>query len=224
MAAGRAAAGGMTAGGAALRIEPLDAERWPDLCALFGPAGASSGCWCMFWRLPAKEWSAGTGKAARDPEHGNRVKFERVVATGEPTGLLAYVGDQPVGWCAVAPRLAYPRIFRSRAVAPVEPDDTQVWAVTCFFIHRKHRGLGVGRALLEAAVATAGAAGASSVEGYPVDAGADRLRPGDIYTGTVGLFGHAGFLPVDRPAAGNRITMRRVLSGIRPQPSGPAVS
>jgi GNAT superfamily N-acetyltransferase len=196
-----------------VRIESMTAERWPDLCELFGPAGASTGCWCMFWRLPAKEWSAGTGSAARDPEHGNKVKFERVVVAGEQTGLLAYAGTSPVGWCAVAPRSAYPRVFRSRTLTPpLDPDDPGVWAVTCFFIHRKHRGAGVGHALLIAAVGAAAAGGATAVEGYPVDTGGGSQRPGDLYTGTVGQFTRAGFVAVDQPVATKRTVMRREVS------------
>src|SRR5215470_19800865 len=101
-----------------ITIEPMDASRWDDLCTLFGPAGASSGCWCMYWRLPSKEWSAGTGSAAREPVTGNKAKFERLVTSGEPTGLLAYVDAEPAGWCAVAPRPAFPRLLRSTTLAP----------------------------------------------------------------------------------------------------------
>jgi GNAT superfamily N-acetyltransferase len=192
-------------------IETMTAERWPDLCELFGPSGATSGCWCMFWRLPAKEWSAGAGSAARDPEHGNKVKFERVVASGEQTGLLAYDGTSAVGWCAVAPRSAYVRVSRSRVLAPVDPDEPGVWAVTCFFIHRQHRGIGVGHALLEAAVAVAAANKATAVEGYPIDTAGGKRRTGDIYTGTVSQFTRAGFVIVDQPVT-KRIVMRRDVS------------
>src|SRR6185437_5757736 len=116
--------------------EELDAARWPDLCTLFGPGGANSGCWCMWWRLPAKEWSAGAGRAAREPETGNRAKFERVVADGETSGLLAYRAGAPVGWVAVAPRSAYPRILRSPTIAPLVADEPGVWSISCFFVAR----------------------------------------------------------------------------------------
>ena len=66
-----------------MTIEPLTPQRFPDLVTLFGPNGASSGCWCMWWRVPAKDWSAG-GNA------GNRAAFEETVRRGEPVGLLAY--------------------------------------------------------------------------------------------------------------------------------------
>jgi hypothetical protein len=32
-------------------VHPLTSEHWPALEDLFGRAGASNGCWCMYWRL-----------------------------------------------------------------------------------------------------------------------------------------------------------------------------
>ena len=34
-----------------LTVSSLTAGRWPALEDLFGPAGASNGCWCMYWRI-----------------------------------------------------------------------------------------------------------------------------------------------------------------------------
>jgi hypothetical protein len=196
---------------AELSVVPLTPDRFDDLVELFGPGGANSGCWCMWWRLPATAWSAGAGKAALDPQRGNKVAFERVVQSGEPTGLLGYVDGRAAGWCALAPRLAYPRLLRSRTIKPIAPDDPGVWSVTCFFIHRKQRNAGVAHELLTAAVVAAEAAGARAVEGYPVDAGEGRRASGDLFTGTVGQFARAGFAPVEHDGGGKRIVMRRVL-------------
>jgi len=193
-------------------IEPLDSARWPDLCALFGAGGANSGCWCMWWRLRAKDWSAGAGAAARDPEIGNKARFERVVASGEPTGLLAYVDGTPAGWCAVAPRDAYPRLMRSTTIAPTDPDEPGVWSVSCFFIGRRFRRAGLGHALLSAALDWAADNGARVVEGYPVDTRGVRGTSGDYFTGTVGQFERAGFVAAPRAIPGKRIVMRHPVS------------
>jgi GNAT superfamily N-acetyltransferase len=193
-----------------LSIEPLDHERWDDLAALFGRGGANSGCWCMWWRLSAKDWSAGAGAAARDPVHGNRAAFEDVVAGGEPTGLLAYDDGASVGWCAVAPRSAYPRLLRSTTIAPLDPDEVGVWSVSCFFIKRSHRAHGLGHALLAAAVDWATEQGASVVEGYPVETDGARRGSGDFFTGTVRQFERAGFAREPRSSTGRRVVMRRL--------------
>jgi len=80
-------------------IHPLTAQRWPDLEKLFGPRGACAGCWCMYWRLPAREYRSSSGE-------GNRKAFRRIVKDGAVPGLLAYERGEPVGWCAVEPREA----------------------------------------------------------------------------------------------------------------------
>jgi GNAT superfamily N-acetyltransferase len=189
-------------------IEPLTANRWPDLCTLFGRGGANSGCWCMWWRLRAADWTAGAGAAAREPG-GNRDAFENVVRSGAPVGLLAYRDGVPVGWCAVAPREAYPRILRSTTIAPLDPHERGVWSVSCFFINRRHRGTGLAHALLTAAVTLAKEQGAITVEGYPVETGDVRGASGDFFTGTPGLYAAAGFNREDRPNPGKRFVMRR---------------
>jgi GNAT superfamily N-acetyltransferase len=179
-------------------IRPLTADAWPDLCALFGRNGANSGCWCMWWRVSANEWAAGND--------ANREGFHDVVDTGEPTGLLAYDDGVPVGWCAVAPRSAYPRILRSPHLKPTDQDEPGVWSVTCFFVKRSHRRQGLRAALLDAAVDYAGRMGATMVEGYPVDT---RERPsGDLFTGTVDLFLRSGFFE-HLARGGRRVVMRK---------------
>jgi GNAT superfamily N-acetyltransferase len=184
-------------------VYPVTAARWKDVETLFGPSGAYSGCWCMWWRVPSKEFGA-NGNA------GNRSAFEQVVRGGEPVGLLAYSGGAPVGWMALAPREAYPRVLRSPALKPKTGPEPGVWSVTCFFIHRAHRRSGVARALLDAAAAHAKRHGASIVEGYPVDTDQGRApAAAELFTGTVNLFARAGFEVHERPRSGRRVIMRR---------------
>jgi hypothetical protein len=105
-----------------IQVRVVNRDRWDDLVTLFGPSGAYSGCWCMWWRVSAREFSA-------DGNAGNRAEFRRLVDAGEPVGLLGYHGDEPVGWCAVAPRQAYQRIQRSPTLKPDRPDGAGVWSV-----------------------------------------------------------------------------------------------
>ena len=44
-----------------LKLSPASGSRWADLEALFGERGACGGCWCMFWRVPRKQFDAGKG-------------------------------------------------------------------------------------------------------------------------------------------------------------------
>jgi GNAT superfamily N-acetyltransferase len=186
-----------------LVIEPVDAARWDDLVALFGPNGAYSNCWCTWWRLSAKEWDAAGASARREHLH-------EVVRCGTPPGLLAYLEGAPVGWVAVAPRGEYPRLNRSPHTRPV--DDVPVWSVTCFWIPRAHRGTGVATALLDSACGTAADAGVPAIEGYPVDPAVRRVGASDAYTGTVPMFQRAGFVEIARRSPTGRVVMRRDLT------------
>jgi GNAT superfamily N-acetyltransferase len=134
-----------------------------------------------------------------------------LVAADERPGLLAYAGDDPtpVGWVALAPRSAYPRLNRSRKLGPV--DDRPVWSITCFYIHRRHRGSGVATALLAAAVDHARSRGAEIVEAYPIDTAArSSIANADLYTGTLAMFERAGFSEVAR--RDGRPIVRRVVT------------
>ena len=46
----------------------------------------------------------------------NRRAFQRLVEAGPPPGVLAYVGGEPAGWCAIAPRHRLARLERSRVM------------------------------------------------------------------------------------------------------------
>ena len=168
----------------ALRIEPLTPDRWDDVVTLFGPRGASSGCWCMWWLKPAKEWD-------RDAGATNRRQFQRLVRNGPPPGLLAYEDGAAVGWCALAPRDRYVRLNRSPKLKPI--DEEPVWVVSCFYIRRDHRGSGLAAALLDAAVDWARSQGATLVEGVPIDTSTRAASNADAFTGTLVMFEAAGF-------------------------------
>jgi GNAT superfamily N-acetyltransferase len=176
-------------GTAEFTFYPLTPARWSDLEALFGAHGAVGGCWCMWWRLKRSEYNQQKGD-------GNRQAFKDLVSAGAPPGILAYSGEKPVGWCALAPRDAYPTLERSRVLKRV--DDLPVWSVTCFFIAKPYRRQGLTVRLLEAAVEYAGSQGASIVEGYPEDPiGSNQPSP-FVFTGLASAFKKAGFKEVLR--------------------------
>ena len=82
-----------------LTVKPLTLERWPA-GGFFGRAGASNGCWCMYWRI---------GPRYRDrPRADNRDDLRQLAASDQPPGLLAFDGELAVGWCELAPRATWP--------------------------------------------------------------------------------------------------------------------
>lgn len=117
-----------------LTFHPATASRWSDIEELFGDRGACGGCWCMFWRIPRKEYEQNKGQ-------GNKRAFKKIVTNrGEP-GILAYHDKEPIGWCAIAPREEYIALERSRILKPV--DDKPVWSISCLFIKKPYRRKGV---------------------------------------------------------------------------------
>ncbi len=185
----------------ALETRPVTLEEWDDLEALFGEKGACGGCWCMWWRLKRSEWEKGKGE-------GNRMALRSIVESGEVPGLLAYIGDEPVAWCSVGPRDAFPVLERSRVLARV--DDEPVWSVVCFFVAKDHRRKGITAHLLEAVKEYARAKGATIVEGYPFEPEKDQ-PPAFVWTGLASAFRKAGFVEVMRRSRTRPIMRFRLL-------------
>lgn len=142
----------------------------------------------MFWKLRGKAYEEARGFETRQ-------MHKSIVDSGVATGLLAYLHGEVVGWIAVEPREAYPKLAHSRALKPV--DDQAVWSITCFFVAKNSRRSGITVELLRAAVEHVRKQGGKLVEGYPVDAQKEMPAP-FIYTGTASAFRQAGFKEVAR--------------------------
>jgi GNAT superfamily N-acetyltransferase len=173
-----------------IRVEAAAPDRWGDVERLAGDRGFTSGCWCMWWRVTSGEFNDRHGPGLRED-------LKTLVRRGDEPGLVAYAGDEPVGWVALAPRSAYPRLNRSPKLKQV--DDEPVWSISCFYIDRRHRRRGVARELVQAAVGYARAHGARVVEAYPIDTSTrTSAASAELYTGTLPMFEQAGFREVAR--------------------------
>jgi GNAT superfamily N-acetyltransferase len=183
-----------------LEFHSLTPERWDDFVALFGPRGACGGCWCMSWRLKNADFRKNVGEP-------NKRALKRIANKGAPTGILAYSGSEPIGWCSVSPRQDFVRLQEHRTLKPI--DDQPVWSVVCFFVTKAFRHKGVSVAMLKAAAAWAKSQGASIVEGYPTEPGKNLPDP-FVFTGLAGTFRKAGFKEVARPARTRPIFRKNV--------------
>ena len=154
----------------------------------------------MWFKLRRPDWDA-AGRA------GRKAMFKALVDRGPAPGVLAYVEEAPIGWCAVEPRAAYPVIGRSRIRAPI--DDRPAHAITCFYLRPRWRRRGLMRPLIEGAVALARAQGAELVEAYPLDPDPGE-RPSGAFTGIGKAFRDCGFVEVARRSKVRSIMRRDV--------------
>lgn len=178
-----------------LDFHPVTTDRLADLAHFSECHGTFRWCSCMRWRLSSTDFRRST------PE-SRAARLEDLVRTGTPVGVLAYLDDEPVGWCSIAPRETYVALERSRTIPRL--DDAPAWSVACFFVASAVRRQGVTLGLLEAAVAYARAQGAQVIEGYPMESGGNYR-----WMGSPAIYELAGFREIERPMHG-RLLMRYV--------------
>jgi GNAT superfamily N-acetyltransferase len=185
-------------------VRPANRAAWEHLQAIFGDRGYASHCQCQWFKLgrsPRDERAA----ALREQTNCGRPRARQT------SGLVAYLGEVPVGWCAVEPRSAYPRLPRQRTVMRArneDPLDDSVWAVTCFVTRAGYRRRGITYALARAAVDHARAHGARAVEAYPMITDPTKeITWGELHVGSHWVFADAGFREVSRPTL-RRLVMR----------------
>jgi GNAT superfamily N-acetyltransferase len=199
----------MTASRPPLSIVPANEAGWAELQTIFGARGPASRCYCQRFKLRPREFFAGF------PADERAERLRDQTDCGHPesdttSGLVAYLDGQPVGWCAVEPRTAYPGLVRNNRVPwsgrDEDKTDDSVWAVTCVLTRAGFRKRGVSRALVSAAVNFARERGARALEGYPITT--KDVMSEELLVGTLGVFADAGFAEVGRP------TLRRAVMRI----------
>src|SRR5687768_12163870 len=83
-------------------VHPASESRFDDVRAMLGPKNpTSSVCWCLSHRIPAQDNRSLVGE-----ERGELVRA--LTRRRVKPGVLAYDGDEVVGWAAVAPRADLP--------------------------------------------------------------------------------------------------------------------
>ena len=194
---------------AQLTVVPANEASWEDLQAIFGTADYAGRCQCQRFKVRGWIW--------RDSTQAERTEMLRA-QTGcddpraEATiGLVGYLDGEPVGWVAVEPRTAYPRLRTTRipwSGRDEDKDDDGVWAVTCFAVRKGYRGRGLTYPLARATIAYARERGARALEAYPmITHPGKEITWGEVHVGARQVFEDAGFAEVSHPSV-RRVVMR----------------
>jgi GNAT superfamily N-acetyltransferase len=192
-----------------LAVVPANQASWADLQAIFGTTGSPGHCYCQYFKVRDRDWRSFTDQQRRD-------RFREQTNCGNPqaratSGLVAYLGGEPVGWVAVEPRTAYLRLPKMRTVwsgRQEDEADASVWAVTCFVTRKGYRKRGISYALAAATVEFARQHGARALEAYAMETEPGKeLSWGELYVGARQVFAEAGFTEVSHPSR-RRAVMR----------------
>ena len=198
-----------TAKDPAISVVPANEARWEELQAVFGPRGYAARCQCQKFKIRHAEWRSVTAAERAERQRAQAGCGRR--AARRTSGLVGYLEGEPVGWCAVEPRTAYPRLLDSPvpwAGRDEDPGDDGVWAATCFVTRAGFRRRGVSYALARAAVDYARARGARALEGYAmITKPGQEVAWGELYVGSRSIFAAAGLAEVSRPTP-RRVVMR----------------
>jgi GNAT superfamily N-acetyltransferase len=194
-----------------ISVRPANEASWGDLQKIFGTRGEAARCFCQRYKLKPREAFKHFPAEMRAERLRRQTNCGHAQA-GTTSGLVAYQGGEPVGWCAVEPRANYPgllRVYRVPWLGRAEDkSDEGVWAVTCFLTRAGCRRRGISRALARAAIDFARRRGARALEGYPmITAPGEDIAWGELHVGSRSIFGAAGFKEVSRPTP-RRVVMR----------------
>jgi GNAT superfamily N-acetyltransferase len=191
----------------ALDVRPANEASRDDLRAVFGTTDYPGRCHCQRYKVLEHRWASATPE-----ERAERLREQTRCGTpdaGSTTGLVAYHDGDPVGWAAVEPRTAYPRLLRTRVPWSGRQEDRAdpgVWAVTCLLTRRGFRRRGITYGLARATVPYARERGARALEAYPmITTPGVEITWGELHVGSREVFAEAGFTEVSRP------TLRRVV-------------
>jgi GNAT superfamily N-acetyltransferase len=194
-----------------ISIVPANEASRDDLTTIFGKRGEAFICQCQRYKLEPRE------SFRKVPVEVRAERLRHQTNCGHPeaqttSGLVAYLGGEPAGWCAVEPRPAYAgllRVYRAPWLGRAEDKaDESIWAVTCVFTRAGYRRRGISYALARAAVDFARERGARALEAYPMITRPGQDIPwGELHVGSRSIFAAAGLTEVSQPTP-RRVVMR----------------
>lgn len=189
----------------ALGVRPLSAATWPAYAALIeAHNGVFGGCWCMSFHAVTKKGR--TFEERRDEKRA-------LVAAGRAHAALVFEGEACVGWCQFGSPAELPEIKNRKTYTLTQQGPPPAWRITCFFVDRHHRKLGVAAMALGGALDEIGRRGGGTVEAYPEDTSGRMVSPTFLHAGTLAMFEAAGFT-VDRQIGKNKWVVQRQVAPV----------
>jgi GNAT superfamily N-acetyltransferase len=167
-----------------LSFKELAATNWKQYEELMGEKGGCGNCWCMYFRLPYKIFQ-------ENKPDGNKKLIKKLVNNDMLLGLIAFMNKKPFGWIALAPREDYIRIESSRVFKRI--DDKPVWSITCFFIKKEYRRMGLSHQLIKGAVDFAKKKKIKILEAYPAIPYNEKVPHPFLWVGVLSSFIKNGF-------------------------------
>jgi len=171
-----------------ISVKPLSSKLIEDFLNFFDNIAFTdnpdwSKCYCQFYHFTRsiKKWKKTT-------KEQNRNSAKTLIEREKMNGFLAFIDNEPVGWCNVNSKDVYDKLpVDSKSKDTLEG---KVASIVCFLIAPAHRKKGIARKLLKQATKTLKERGFAWIEAYP--------RKGDLsdahsYHGPVSLFTSEGF-------------------------------
>ncbi|MDT0164858.1 GNAT family N-acetyltransferase [Actinotalea sp. AC32] len=164
-------------------VRLLDASTWDVFAELVERNnGIFGGCWCLGWHPEGRE----RGISRRE------VKEERVRTGGAHAALVVDDEGRAQGWAQYGPTPELPGI-KHRRMYEKEPTPVPDWRIGCVYVDPRHRGQGVARIAVGAALDEIARQGGGLVEAIS-EVTEGRVAHGRfLFTGTVELFDDHGF-------------------------------
>jgi len=178
-----------------INFQPVSSERWSDFEMLFECKGSPHNCWCTAWRK-VKKTSGNPNKEDK------KSLMKEKIYDDIPVGIIAYLDEEPIAWCSIAPRETY---------KPLGGDESliDVWSLVCFFVKRPFRNRGIANQLLSEAIRYATESGAKYVEAYPVEPDSPSYR----FMGFIQTFEKAKFKFVKKAGTRRNIMLLQLSDG-----------
>jgi GNAT superfamily N-acetyltransferase len=188
----------------------LDPSTWDLFAELVDRNnGVFGGCWCIGYH------------AERFPGLGNRAAKHELVRTGGAHAALVVDEDgRAQGWAQYGDPDELAGIKHGREYrkdAPPQPD----WRITCVFVDKSHRGLGVARAAVGGALELIGQAGGGLVEAITEVTDGRTAQPRFLFSATAELFEQYDFTRVRQVGKHAWILSRQLPAAPPPGPAPP---